>query len=107
MSSKRHTCNCDYCVDGRNAKKELQFGGTDWETDDEELVPYRKHKGKNWRRKRKACKKSKTGESCDFSVKKVYRTYGHNRERILTDYVMTCSRCGKYGPILWDNGWRF
>lgn len=41
MPSARHRCNCDDCVDSRNKKKELQFGGTDTDLDTEELVRYR------------------------------------------------------------------
>jgi hypothetical protein len=102
MSSNRHKCNCDYCVTGRNGKAELQGGGTDWETDEEVLVPYQKKTRRT--RKGKPCKKSKTNEFCDFSVKKVYRSYNHYKNgKNMTDYVMTCSRCGKHGSILWAN----
>jgi hypothetical protein len=102
MSSKRHTCNCYDCVDGRTARKEWQHGGMDWETDEEELIPYRKPAGGGWAGKRKRpCKKSKTKEPCDFSVKKVYRIHRWNGEERI-DYVMTCSRCGKHGQYIWN-----
>lgn len=94
-------CRCDYCVDGRGRREEYRHGGIN---DFEDEVPYRKQSRKG--RKSKACKKSKTGEQCDFSVKKVYRSYNHYKNgQNMTDYVMTCSRCGKHGPVLWAQIW--
>lgn len=97
MSSARHKCNCDYCVEGRNAKKELQFGGTDWETDEETPVRYRRPKKRN----RKVCSKSKTGEPCDRAGQKVkgtIRKYDYlNKEwnENVPRMVVCCSRCGR------------
>lgn len=97
MSSARHTCNCDYCIDGREAKKELQFGGTDLEIDTEALLRYRKSK----RRSRKVCSKSKANEPCDLLGRKVKGTirdydlftkeFVGSRPRI----IKCCSRCGR------------
>lgn len=96
MSSARHTCNCDYCVGGRTAKKELQFGGRDWEQDEEAPVRIRSTKKRN----RKVCAKSKTGESCDRLGSKVKGTYP-KYDYITKQYTLAprtikcCSRCGR------------
>lgn len=99
MSSSRHTCNCDHCRDGRGAKHELQHGGMDWEADDEALVPYRKPSRPSYRKGR-PCKKSKTGEVCDFSDVKVigtrWRRDSEDRLVPYEDKIFVCSRCGRY-----------
>lgn len=97
MSSARHACNCDYCVEGRGRKKELQFGGTDWNLDEEAPMRYRKSK----RRSRKVCAKSKAGEPCDRLGRKTKgtvrkydyftREWGGYQPRI----IECCSRCGR------------
>jgi hypothetical protein len=99
MGSSRHTCNCDYCVYGRTAKKELQFGGTDWEMDEEELLPYKKQSRRG--KKSKACKKSKTGEECVYNTPKVvgttYRTdQVTGKFKAVPRTIITCDRCGKH-----------
>lgn len=78
----------------------FRHGGEDWETDYDELVPYRKPARSNWAGKRKRpCKKSKTGELCDFTVPKITHQYHTSWDgRWHYHRVMTCSRCGKYGP---------
>jgi len=97
VPSARHACNCDYCIWGREKKKELQFGGTDTDLDNEALVRYRKSK----RRSRKVCAKSKANEPCDRlgrKVKGTVREYDYalkawvnNKPRI----IECCSRCGR------------
>lgn len=96
MSSSRHTCNCDFCRDGRTAKKELQGGGTDLEVDNDSPMKYRKSKKHN----RKRCPKSKTGEACNTTGRKTKGTkkeYDYltqewmNKPRTIT----CCSRCGR------------
>lgn len=63
--------------------------------DFEEEFKYTKPARSNFNGKRKrACKKSKTGEQCDFSVViTVHKWYD----------VVTCSRCGKHGQYKWKN----
>lgn len=94
MPSARHACNCDYCVWGREKKKELQFGGTDTNLDNEELVRYRKAKT----HRRKVCAKSKTGEPCDLLGRKVKGTtqqYDYDRTSVNNKpkVIRCCSRC--------------
>lgn len=85
-------------MDIRSKRYEVQHGGTDWETDYDELVPVRKA---GRRRKRSsACKKSKTGEPCVFDTPKVIGTYyklDTDGNRVASeDKIWTCGRCGKY-----------
>lgn len=97
MSSARHTCNCDYCVDSRTKKKELQFGGTDWDVDNDAPVVYRKRR----KRKRNVCAKSKTGEPCDnlgTKVKGTVREYDYSKKEWVNNkprIIKCCSRCGR------------
>lgn len=85
-------CNCRDCAEGRAARHALRWGGEDWETDYDEPVRYVKPARSNWNGKRKRpCKKSKTKEVCDFSVRINKSWYD----------VMTCSRCGKHGTYIW------
>lgn len=106
MGKRRHTCGCYDCLDSGIKRKELQHGGNDWEADDEELVPYKKPSRSNWNgKKKRACKKSKTGEPCDSLAKvvkgsrRVYNpdgTYGGYKPY----FINACSRCGKHD---WTN----
>lgn len=79
---------------GGDPDKHADFvhGGVPIEDFDEEF-PVR-HRKKAKRGKRKVCKKSKAGESCDFTV-------------VVTDHlwydVVTCSRCGKHGEYIWKH----
>lgn len=69
-------------------------GGVPVEDFDEE-PPRRSMKRKPMGGKRKrACRKSKTGEQCDFRVViTVHKWYD----------VVTCSRCGKHGEYKWKH----
>lgn len=76
----------------RNGHADFIHGGVPVEDFDDEIT-YKKPSRSNWNGKRKrACKKSKTGEKCDFSVViKTNQWYD----------VVTCSRCGKHGEYTW------
>ena len=91
-------CGCDYCM-SRGIRRDFRHGAVD-ESDFEE-VDYTP------RRKKKGCKKSKTGEPCEFTIVKILHSYPHTpRWRIVGDEdakymyhwtVKTCERCGKHG----------
>ena len=105
MSSSRHTCNCSDCVEQRTALKEWQGGGMDWETDEDELIPYRKKRRR--KRRYKVCAKSKTGEPCEYTATKVIGTT-RKYDRITKTFVnmpqaiKVCERCGRYDWYNWS-----
>ena len=86
--NKNIGCGCDYCM-SRGIRRDFRHGAVD-ESDFEE-VNYRP------RKRKKGCKKSKSGEPCDFSVPIIERSY-YGRDEWWHHYrIMTCSRCGKHG----------
>lgn len=85
------SCHCDWC---NNGYKDYRQGGVGIEDFDDE-VKYRKGKSK---KKSKACKKSKEGLPCDFSVYKITNQwYSKWSEKWHGMYAMACVRCGKHG----------
>lgn len=73
---------------------DFRHGGVPIEDFDEE-IRYKRPSRSNFNGKNKrACKKSKAKEPCDFSV-------------VITAHqwydVVTCSRCGKHGEYIWKN----
>lgn len=96
MSSRNHTCNCYDCVEGREARNEVRWGGSDWQTNYDDLVPYKKKRRKAFPKKKRPCAKSKIGEQCDFTVP--IEKHPWTRDG-WTNYwiIYTCSRCGKHG----------
>jgi hypothetical protein len=86
-------------VEGRLQREAYRHGGID---DGWEETPYKKPGRSNWNgRKKRPCKKSKTGEVCDNLATKVKgteriydiktREYIGNKPRV----IRCCSRCGK------------
>lgn len=98
MGSKRHTCNCYDCLEARPEREAYRRGGI---ADGYEDTPYRKPGG--WK-SRKKCKKSKTGEPCDFTVPLIKHSWYNKRDNLWSYWrIWTCSRCGKHGPYNWNN----
>lgn len=82
--------------DERVNHADFRHGGVPIEDFDDEFR-YKKPSRSNFNGKRKrACKKSKTGEKCDFSVVKSPSQWYD---------VVACSRCGKYGDYLWKRNY--
>ena len=89
-------CGCDYCM-SRGYRRDFRHGAV--ELEDFEDFDYRP------RRKKKGCKKSKTGEPCDYSVAVIQRSY-YGRDGWWHHYkTITCSRCGKHGWGLPGSGY--
>jgi hypothetical protein len=82
-------CHCSYCVGGREKKYDLN---SIEDYDDEPR--YRKVP-----KRVKYCKKSKTKDKCEFTVKKYKWAYSRKdewgREYEVGHYTMACHRCGK------------
>ena len=93
MGKKRHTCNCYDCAEARPDREAYRRGGIDDGWEDE---PYRKSSTAGWISRKRNCKKSKTGEKCDYS-KTVVKGSKRNKEGTGYEeiYVRVCSRCGK------------
>jgi hypothetical protein len=93
-------------VDSNKIREVYRHGGIDDGWEDEK---YYKPSRSNWRgRKKRACKKSKTGEKCDFSgttVKGTVAAYDWKGNRIGNKprVIKCCIRCGKedWGYYSW------
>jgi len=85
-------CHCDYCRGGREHRYDLNS------IEDYDDTPrYRKIPKSS-----KFCKKSKTKEKCEFTVRVTRwswtRTDEYDRTYETGSYVLACHRCGKHGP---------
>ena len=90
---KRHTCNCYDCAEARPDREAYRRGGID---DGWEDTPYRKPGRANWNgKKHRACKKSKSGEQCDYSATRVKGMKRNSEGMWVENYIRVCSRCGK------------
>jgi hypothetical protein len=96
--NKNVGCGCDYCMT-RGVRRDFRHdhGSDGWEE-----TPYRS-------KKKKGCKKTKTGKPCDFTVRVVKYTstpkakvilagtqWEETRRYVIEYYTMSCSRCGKH-----------
>lgn len=86
-------CHCDYCVGGREKKYDLH---SIEDYDDEPR--YRKVP-----KAVKYCKKSKTKEKCEFTVKIVKWSHTTSDGMLREHGTYACPRCGKHGKWWFKN----